>query len=85
MDNQQDEKRKTSNRSPPYAIFNLLVIFVAILYGVYYQIYQKDAEINQTEQPDTNDYKIPMFTADELAQYNGEGIYFLSAILMAGD
>lgn len=71
-------KRK-SNRSPPYALFNLLVIIVAIVYGAYYQLYVKDSteslETNNAvvEESDDDLVKIAMFTADELKKYNGEG------------
>jgi hypothetical protein len=82
MDHQNDNKSqdgskspKKSNRSPPYALFNLVVILVAIFYGIYYQLYVKDAEIDTVvESSDQSEYKIPMFTAEELKQFNGEGI-----------
>jgi hypothetical protein len=81
MDQQNDNKSmdgnkspKKSNRSPPYALFNLVVILVAIGYAIYIKLYIKDAEIDQTvESVDQMDYKIPMFTAEELKQFNGEG------------
>jgi hypothetical protein len=72
--------RKKSNRSPPYALFNLLVIITAIVYGAYYQMYLKDApETTEAtggggvEQNDDDLVKIPMYTAEELKKYNGEG------------
>lgn len=72
-----DEKQKKSNRSPPYALFNLLVIIVAIIYAVYYQLYMNDGE-NLEEavaggRDESDQFKIPMFTSDELKEYNGEG------------
>lgn len=73
--NSNGGKRK-SNRSPPYALFNLLVILTAIAYGVYYQIYVKDSPENSEvsgEQSEDDLVKIPMFTAEELKKYNGEG------------
>lgn len=81
MDHQNENKStdgskspKKSNRSPPYALFNLVVILVAIVYGIYYQLYVKDVEMEQTvESSDQSEYKIPMFTAEELKQFNGEG------------
>lgn len=72
---QKSGHKKKSNRSPPYALFNLLVIIVAIIYGVYYQMYLKDAD-NETiaAVKEKKDYvKIPMFTVEELKKYNGEG------------
>ena len=70
-------KRK-SNRSPPYALFNLLVIIVAIVYGAYYQMYVKDSLENLdtagvVDESDDDLVKISMFTAEELKKYNGEG------------
>lgn len=67
--------KKKSNRSPPYALFNLLVIVVAIIYGCYHQFYIKDAENKEPAEIDESDdlVKIPMFTAEELKKYNGEG------------
>lgn len=35
----QNNGPKKSNRSPPYALFNLLVILCAISYGIYHQMY----------------------------------------------
>lgn len=73
------EKKKISNRSPPYALFNLLVIMVAIIYGAYHQFYLKDAENKETKpevvahSDNDNDLKIPMLTIDELKKFNGEG------------
>ncbi|KAG5683939.1 hypothetical protein PVAND_013195 [Polypedilum vanderplanki] len=70
-----DEKHK-SKRSPPYALFNLLVIIVAIIYAVYYQLYLKDVE-NVEEvaggEGESDQFKIPMFTSEQLKEYNGEG------------
>lgn len=84
MEHQNDNKStdgnkstKKSNRSPPYALFNLVVILVAIGYAVYVKFYIEDVEINQTvESVDQSEFKIPMFTAEELKQFNGEGEYF---------
>lgn len=69
----QENEPKRSNRSPPYAAFNLVVILVAIAYGIYYQMYLKEAEVSQPIGTEQNDFTIPMFTADELKKYNGEG------------
>lgn len=75
QDELKGHKRK-SNRSPPYALFNLLVIIVAIIYGAYHQLYLKDvenveidAEVVQSDEL----VKIPMLTVDELKSHNGEG------------
>ena len=53
MHNQKKDHNNTngngsrkSNRSPPYALFNLVVILVAIAYGIYYQLYLKDTEVS---------------------------------------
>lgn len=72
------QRTKKSNRSPPYALFNLLVIIVAILYGAYYQMYVKDSTENldstgAVEESDDDLVKISMFTTEELKKYNGEG------------
>lgn len=70
--------RRESKRSPPYALFNLLVIIVAIIYGAYYQIYLKDAENQETPAEvvqSESEVKISMFTTEELKKYNGEGTY----------
>lgn len=72
QNNDLNEKRK-SNRSPPYALFNLLVIIVAILYAMYYQLYLKDAESIEQETAAEDAFKIRMFTSDELKNFNGEG------------
>ncbi|XP_070491849.1 neuferricin [Chironomus tepperi] len=69
-----NKSTKKSNRSPPYALFNLVVILVAIGYAVYVKFYINDAETDQAvKSVDQGEYKIPMFTAEELKQYNGEG------------
>ena len=69
-----DKPPQRSNRSPPYALFNLVVILVAIGYAVYVKFYNNDSQINQiVETADQTEYKIPMFTAEELKQFNGEG------------
>lgn len=83
----QGAYKRTSRKSPPYALFNLLVIVTAIIYGVYYQMYVKDApenlEATGEEQNEDDLHKIPMFTAEELKKYNGEGecnfLFFLNA------
>lgn len=84
MDQQQtSEKIKRSNRSPPYALFNLLVILVAIAYGAYHQMYlAKDpattASVQQSiDVPSTNDEleKISLFTVDELKKFDGVSEY----------
>lgn len=77
MDQPQTNERRKSNRSPPYALFNLLVIVVAIVYGAYYQMYlSKDAqtsgkvvEVQESEEGDLQ--KIQLFTADELKKFDG--------------
>lgn len=81
MENQQNNNTtkkvndvpKKSNKSPPYALFNLVVIVVAIIYGIYYQSSMKEAEISQTTDSEQAEYKIPMFTVEELSLYDGEG------------
>lgn len=75
---------KESKRSPPYALFNLLVIIVAIIYGVYYQLYIKDAdnETNAVVEESEDMVKIPMYTADELKKYNGEGEFYEKSLSM---
>lgn len=78
MDKEQSSgKRRSSNRSPPYALFNLLVIIVALIYGAYYQMYlSKDAtqseQVAATDGAGENDpEKIILFTADELKKFDG--------------
>lgn len=72
---EQTSARRKSNRSPPYALFNLLVIVVALIYGAYYQMYlSKDA--TQSEQAavteaDENLERIPLFTVEELKKFDG--------------
>lgn len=66
---QAENERRKSNRSPPYALFNLLVIVVAICYGAYYQMYSKEATEETTGEGDLQ--RIPLFTAEELKKYDG--------------
>jgi hypothetical protein len=67
-------KKKESKRSPPYALFNLLVIIVAIIYAAYYHIYLKDAETLPSGARENDELTdIPMFTAEQLKSFNGEG------------
>lgn len=80
MDQSQANERRKSNRSPPYALFNLLVILVAIAYGAYYQMYlNKDSASNEptidVKQCGDDTGKIPLFTADELKKYDGVSKY----------
>lgn len=79
MDKEQpSDKRKVSNRSPPYALFNLLVIVVAIMYGAYYKMYlEKDpAQSEVADVPESDDLqKIPLFTADDLKKFDGVSEY----------
>lgn len=84
MDQQTSEKTKRSNRSPPYALFNLLVIVVAIAYGAYHQMYlakQPGEATTASEQsvdvPSVDDEleKIPLFTVDELNKFDGVSKY----------
>lgn len=64
---------RRSNRSPPYAVFNLLVIIVAILYGAYYQMYlSKDPATEEAAVSDDTE-KIQLFTAEELKKFDGVG------------
>lgn len=64
---------RRSNRSPPYALFNLLVIIVAILYGAYYQMYlSKDPATEEAAVSDDNE-RIQLFTAEELKKFDGVG------------
>ena len=80
MDKEQSSGKKKSNRSPPYALFNLLVIIVAIVYGIYYQTYiNKDAPPSdesvdvKTDEKETE--KVPLFTAEELKKFDGVSEY----------
>lgn len=67
--------RRKSNRSPPYALFNLLVIIVAIVYGAYHQLYlskesaspETPADIQELDE----ELKIPLFTAEKLEKFDG--------------
>lgn len=76
MDKEQSASKKKSTASPPYALFNLLVIVVAIIYGAYYKMYlEKDP--SKSEDPadvqlvEDEMVKIPLFTADELKKFDG--------------
>lgn len=76
MDQPQANERRKSNRSPPYALFNLLVIVVAIVYGAYYQMYlSKDAQVSdkvvEVLEEENDLQKIQLFTNDELKKFNG--------------
>lgn len=77
MDKEQSSGKRKSTRSPPYALFNLLVIVVALIYGAYYQMYlSRDA--TQSEQVvvtegDDDLERIPLFTAEELKKFDGVG------------
>lgn len=80
MEHQQDPARKKSNRSPPYALFNLLVIVTAVCYAMYYNMYlspkgveEEEVQLNQNEEEDL--VKIPMFTAEQLAKFDGISEY----------
>lgn len=80
---QTPEQRRKSNRSPPYALFNLLVIVVAIIYGAYYQMYlNKDAtkseEAPKVPQSEDELIKIPLFTAEQLKQFDGVGEFHVT-------
>lgn len=80
MDQQSPNGKRKSNRSPPYALFNLLVIVVAIVYGAYYQMYlAKDPAKVETEadvqQTDDETERIPLFSAEELAKFDGVSEY----------
>lgn len=72
-----EQRRKKSNRSPPYALFNLLVIVVAIIYGAYYQMYiNKDAtKVDEVVEGEDDLIKIPLFTAEQLKQFDGVSEY----------
>jgi hypothetical protein len=69
------EVKRQSNRSPPYALFNLLVIVCAIVYAAYYHLNSNDPASlkKEVEVTAANEFKLSMFTADELKTYNGEG------------
>lgn len=76
----KEGRKPKSNRSPPYALFNLLVIIVAVVYGAYYQMYlSKDPAANEPAIDDTqsedNTENIPLFTADELKKFDGVSEY----------
>lgn len=77
---QLSEQRRKSNRSPPYALFNLLVIVVAIIYGAYYQMYlNKDAtKVDEVVEGEDDLIKIPLFTAEQLKQFDGVSEYHMS-------
>jgi hypothetical protein len=80
MDKEDSSSRRKSNRSPPYALFNLLVIVVAIIYGAYYKMYLEKAP-NSSEEPadvqmvEDEMVKIPLFTAEELRKFDGVGMW----------
>lgn len=81
MDQEQSSGKRKSNRSPPYALFNLLVIVVAIIYGAYYQMYlNKDVTVSEevvdVEHSGDDLVKIQLFTAEELKKYDGVGKFF---------
>lgn len=73
-------QRKKSNRSPPYALFNLLVILTAIAYGAYHQMYlskevkPEDVETSAGGEDDLQ--KIPLFTAEQLKKFDGISKYW---------
>lgn len=75
----QSNERRKSNRSPPYALFNLLVIVTAILYGAYHQMYlSKDATSDEAVEIITGEgdlQKIQLFTAEELKKFDGVSEY----------
>lgn len=80
MDQEQSSGKRKSNRSPPYALFNLLVIIVAIIYGAYYQMYlskdvAKSEESADAQQSEDELIKIPLLTADELKKFDGVSEY----------
>jgi uncharacterized membrane protein len=78
MDKEESSSKRKSNRSPPYALFNLLVIVVAIIYGAYYKMYLEKAP-NSSEEPadvqmvEDEMVKIPLFSAEELKKFDGVG------------
>jgi hypothetical protein len=68
--------RRKSNRSPPYALFNLLVIVVAVIYGAYYQMYLSTDETAEVEDKTGDELqRIPLFTASELKKFDGVSEY----------
>lgn len=72
MEQEQSRESRRSNRSPPYALFNLLVIVVAIIYAVYYKMYlsQDGAKSGEAlNRPAGQNF--PLFTVDELKKYDG--------------
>lgn len=72
MEKEQSKKTAKSNRSPPYALFNLLVIVVAVIYGAYYQMYlRKDATQSEQIVTENEEVKIQLFTSEELKKYDG--------------
>lgn len=77
---EQEQLKRKSNRSPPYALFNLLVIIVAIIYGAYYQMYlskpPSDPETVADVQEANDSDRIPLFTAEELKKFDGISKYF---------
>jgi hypothetical protein len=69
--------RRKSNRSPPYALFNLLVIVVAVIYGAYYQMYLSTDETAEVDSKAGEEelQRIPLFTASELKKFDGVSEY----------
>lgn len=74
QDNEEQIRRK-SNRSPPYALFNLLVIVTAVIYGAYHQMYLSNDEAAPEVENGNEHQKIPLFTADELKKFDGVSKY----------
>lgn len=68
---QVNEGRRSSNRSPPYALFNLVVILVAVAYGAYYQIYLSKDGTDDLKHSEDETEKISLFTAEELKKFDG--------------
>lgn len=78
MKSEQKSSDKPSRKSPPYALFNLIVIVVAIFYGVYYQINKAGNKISladelpiKEEEVYNDEEKIRLLTADELKSFDG--------------
>lgn len=74
---QDQNGARKSNRSPPYALFNLLVIVTAVVYGAYYQMYLStdEMEVEVVEKSGEDLQRIPLFTTEQLKKFDGVSEY----------
>jgi hypothetical protein len=73
---QDPNGRRKSNRSPPYALFNLLVIVTAVIYAAYHQMYLSNEESKEVEDRTGDELqRIPLFTAEQLKKFDGVSEY----------